>query len=248
MYILLGGIKPLVGAVMGKKSTRIYMGGCNWRCGYCYVPEILDKKNCQRVNLSECVYLLQQIKGMEAVEITGGEPTNQSKELEALCRVCKQEGWLVKVHSNGSNPGGIGDLITGNLVDVVALDIKAPLKDERMYSFITQKKVDTQKVRESIGLAHLTSFNGFFEVVIPILPGINDKPGIITKICKDINYCDSLVLRGFDPNHDLVGKKWKEEKPPTHNTLLKLAKVGRDALYNVDIVMIESVEKGIETI
>lgn len=233
---------------MGRKATRLYMGGCNWHCGYCYVPEVLDEKKCQRVNLNECIYLLRQIKSMEAVEITGGEPTKQGKELEALCRICKEEGWLVKIHSNGSNPGVIGDLVTENLVDVLTLDVKAPLKDNRMYSFITGGKADPQKVRESIGLAHLPTFKGIFEVLIPILPGVNDKPEVIKKICKDVNFCNTLVLRGFDPVHDLVDVKWKEEKPISHDTLLKLAKVARDALYNVDVVMIESSEKGIEII
>ncbi|MCD4739827.1 radical SAM protein [archaeon] len=248
MYILLGGIKPLVGEVLGKKATRLYLGGCNWKCGYCYVPEVLDEKKCQRVNLNECVYLLQQIKSMEAVEITGGEPTKQARELETLCRACKQEGWLVKVHSNGSNPGVIANLVTENLVDVLALDVKAPLKDEKMYSHITGCKPDPQKVRESLGLAHLSSFNGLFEVIVPVLPGITDNEETIRKICKDVSYCDSLVLRGFDPAHDLLNEKLKEEEAPSHDTLLKLAKVARDALYNVNTIMVESAEKGIETI
>ena len=77
MYVLLGGIKPLVTEVMGRKATRIYMGGCNWKCPYCYVPTLLNEKKCMRVNMSELIDLLGQIKGMEAVEITGGEPTRQ---------------------------------------------------------------------------------------------------------------------------------------------------------------------------
>lgn len=248
MYVLLGGIKPLVDEVMGRKATRIYMGECNWHCPYCYVPEVLDKAQCQRVNLSETIYLLQQMKGMDAVEITGGEPTKQGKELEALCRACKAEGWLVKVHTNGSNPGVVGDLVTENLVDVLSIDVKAPLNDKKMYAFVTGNKADPQKVRESLGLAHLRSFKGFFEALIPVLPGVNDKVDVISKICKDISYCDSLVLRGFDPRHDLVSEEWKDTDAPSHDTLLKLAKAGRDALYNVDMVVIESVEKGKEII
>jgi pyruvate formate lyase activating enzyme len=248
MYVLLGGIKPLVGEVMGKKATRLYMGGCNWKCGYCYVPDVIDKAKCQRVNFSELVYLLQQVKGMEAVEITGGEPTLQGRELEMLCRTCREAGLLVKVHSNGSNPGVLGDLVTENLVDVLTIDVKAPLKDEHMYSFITGAKADTQKVRESLGIAHLDSFKGFFEALVPVLPGVNDKPEVVKSICGDIGYCDALVLRGFDPRHMLVDPKWAKEVPPSHNTLLKLAKAGRDSLHNVNIVTIESVEKGVEII
>ena len=46
----------------------------------------------------------------------------------------------------------------------------------------------------------------------------------------------------------LVDPKWAKEVPPSHNTLLKLAKAGRDSLHNVNIVTIESVEKGVEII
>lgn len=248
MYISLCGIKPLVTEVLGRKATRIYMGGCNWKCPYCYVPSVVKEKGCMRVNMSELFGLLEQIQGMEAIEITGGEPTKQGEQLEMLCRISKEKGWLVKVHSNGSNPGVIANLVTENLVDVLVIDVKAPLHDLDMWREVSGGMADPQKVNESIDVAHIKTFKGVLEVVIPVLPGVNNKEDVVRKIAKDVAYCDILTLRGFDPNHELIDKKWKERKPPTHNELLRLAKAGRDALYNVEVVMIESVEKGVETL
>jgi pyruvate formate lyase activating enzyme len=248
MYVLLGGIKPLVDEVLGKPATRVYMGGCNWNCPYCYVPDVLDKKKCQKVNLNELVYLLQQIKGTEAIEITGGEPTNQKEALEMMCQVFKSQEWLVKVHSNGSRPGVIGNLVTKNVVDFLTLDVKAPLDDERLWKNVTGRRANPQKVRESIGMAHLRSFQGWFEVLVPVLPGFNDSKKAIGKIARDVYYCNSFVLRGFDPRHKLVNPEWEAKEAVPHAKLFELAEEAKDKLFEVDVVKVESLEKGEEMV
>jgi pyruvate formate lyase activating enzyme len=62
---------------------------------------------------------------LDGVVISGGEPTLQAKALEELCRQLKDMGYLLKLDSNGSRPRVLERLLEQNLLDYVALDIKA---------------------------------------------------------------------------------------------------------------------------
>ena len=61
---------------------------------------------------------------MDSVVLSGGEPTLQ-KGLIAFCRRIKKAGYLVKLDTNGSRPHVIKRLIEEELIDFVAMDIKA---------------------------------------------------------------------------------------------------------------------------
>jgi pyruvate formate lyase activating enzyme len=53
----------------------------------------------------------------------------------------------VKLDSNGTNPKILKELVNEQLIDYVAMDIKAPIEK---YSDVVCTKVDTNKVKESI--------------------------------------------------------------------------------------------------
>jgi pyruvate formate lyase activating enzyme len=64
---------------------------------------------------------------LDAVVITGGEPTLHSA-LPGFVRKIKSLGLKVKLDTNGTNPEMLEDLFRENLVDYIAMDIKAPLE------------------------------------------------------------------------------------------------------------------------
>jgi len=70
---------------------------------------------------------LERRKGLlDAVVISGGEPTLQKKLVTFLSRI-KSMGFLVKLDTNGSRPQVLRALLAEGFVDYVAMDIKASL-------------------------------------------------------------------------------------------------------------------------
>ena len=91
-------------------------------------------------------FLEQRRNKIEAVIVTGGEPTLQ-KDLDRFLMKIKEMGYLTKVDTNGSQPEVLERLIEGKLVDYLAMDIKGPLA---RYGAIAAAKVDTARIEKSI--------------------------------------------------------------------------------------------------
>ena len=64
---------------------------------------------------------------MDAVTITGGEPTLQPDLIEVIQHI-KQLGYLIKLDTNGTNPKLLKACLDQSLLDYVAMDMKAPYK------------------------------------------------------------------------------------------------------------------------
>ncbi len=110
----------------GKIVTTIFFGNCNFRCPYCHNSDLVFNKDLQQIDESVLLEYLDKRRGMlDGICITGGEPTLHS-DLPDLIRHVKERGFLVKLDSNGTNPRMLEELFAENLVDYIAMDIKAP--------------------------------------------------------------------------------------------------------------------------
>lgn len=109
----------------GKISTVLFTQGCNFRCPWCHNASLVDPKMFgDKVNESDIIeYLESRICKVDAVVITGGEPTIH-KGLIRFIRKIKGMGFDVKLDTNGSNPSVIKKVIDDRLVDYFAMDIK----------------------------------------------------------------------------------------------------------------------------
>lgn len=147
MRFIIGGIqKTSLLDYPDKISAIVFTQGCNFNCGYCHNPELLNSKKdiCSTDVFFE---FLEKRKGkLDGVVITGGEATLQLDLLEFIKKI-KELGFLVKLDTNGYKPDVLEEALT--LVDYVAMDIKAPLEK---YSQITNVNVDTTKIKKSIEL------------------------------------------------------------------------------------------------
>ncbi|HLA27664.1 MAG TPA: anaerobic ribonucleoside-triphosphate reductase activating protein [Syntrophales bacterium] len=134
----------------GKISAIVFTRGCNFRCPYCHNPELVDPGLYQKCLPEEEFFSYLEIrKGkLEAVTITGGEPTIQNDLIPFIMRV-KAMGRLIKIDTNGSKPEVLKELIRRNLVDYLAMDIKAPLEK---YAAIARTPVNGIAIRQSIML------------------------------------------------------------------------------------------------
>jgi len=133
-----------------KISAIIFTQGCNFRCSYCHNNQLLDKEpSASTINPQEIWdFLNKRWKQIDAVVITGGEPTIQPDLIEFMQKI-KNSGFLIKLDTNGSNPEVIEEVIKLKLADYIAMDIKAPLEK---YQDITNSAVDTEKIQESINI------------------------------------------------------------------------------------------------
>ena len=110
----------------GKVSCVLFTPGCNFTCPYCHNPDLARNRMDSLLPVSEEVVIdfLKSRQGLlEGVVITGGEPTLH-KSLGKFCEKVKKLGYPVKLDTNGSCPEDLNNLLTGALIDYVAMDIK----------------------------------------------------------------------------------------------------------------------------
>jgi len=180
-----------------KISAIIFTQGCNFRCPYCHNPELIEDIAGSSMDESAILdFLKSRIGKLDAVVITGGEPTLH-KDLPEFIRQIKDLGFLVKLDTNGTNPEMLQNLIDEKLVDYVAMDIKAPIEK---YSEVVCTKVDTEKVSKSVEiLKESDTEHEFRTTVVKSQLSVND----FEKIGELINGSDKYYLQKFVPSKTL---------------------------------------------
>lgn len=130
-----GFVKTSLCDYPGNVASVIFTGGCNFNCPYCHNHKIIDNNNLIKlIPEQEILNFLYKRKNLiKNVVISGGEPCLQ-KDLITFVAELKSRDFKVKLDTNGSFPGTLKQLIDKNLVDYVAMDIKAPLKPEKLSS------------------------------------------------------------------------------------------------------------------
>ncbi len=110
----------------GKVASTIFLGGCNMRCPFCHNMDLVTGLNqIDPISYKDVIKHLNLRKGViDGVCITGGEPSLQP-DLEDFIREIKNMGLLVKLDSNGSKTAVLDNLCSKNLIDYIAIDIKA---------------------------------------------------------------------------------------------------------------------------
>lgn len=132
----------------GLISAVIFTQGCNLRCPYCHNPELVLPERFERtVDMKYVIDFLENRTGkIDGVTITGGEPTLQSGLLPFINRIRKLK-FKIKLDTNGTQPEIIQEILDENLIDYIAMDIKAPYGS---YSYISGVSLDTDSITESI--------------------------------------------------------------------------------------------------
>jgi pyruvate formate lyase activating enzyme len=135
----------------GKISCVLFLAGCNFSCPYCHNPQLVGSPGVaeEPLTIEDFLAFLAERRGLlEGVVISGGEPTLHS-DLPDLCRRIKHMGYAVKMDTNGSRPQMLRRLITENLVDYLAMDIK--MEPDRYVGGVT-RQCDTGAILDSLEL------------------------------------------------------------------------------------------------
>ena len=189
----------------GKICAIVFTQGCNFRCPYCHNPELVKPELFERPIPEEEIlsFLKNRVGKLDAVEITGGEPTLQRDLLEFIKKI-KDMGFLMKLDSNGTNPEILEKAIKEKIVDYLAMDVKAPLEK---YSKVVGTKVDTKKIRQSIDLIMNSGID--YEFRTTIVRSLLSKEDII-GIGKLIRGARMYFLQKFIPTKTLDPNFLKE--------------------------------------
>ena len=160
----------------GRISAIVFTQGCNFRCGFCYNPMLVwpvSKAGKFKNNLVEkqeghtlikeddlFVFLEKRRNKLDAVVITGGEPTLWVDLPQFLDKI-KKLGYLIKLDTNGTNPTMIKDLIKKKLIDYIAMDIKIALFKD--INYLESIKIVTKFIEDKDGEFRWTLYPGSIE-------------------------------------------------------------------------------------
>jgi pyruvate formate lyase activating enzyme len=213
----------------GLICATIFLQGCNFKCSYCHNPELVDTQlfhPCIKEN--EVLDFLNTRKGkLDAVTITGGEPTIQD-DLAPFIKKIKKMKFAVKLDTNGSQPQVIKNLLDEKLLDFIAMDIKAPLEK---YKSVVKVPINYDLIKESIKLILKAKIPHEFRTTI-VESQLGEKD--IQQIAKLISGANSYALQKFVPAKTLDKKFLKEKSYPEE----KLQKIKKSLEHQITSVTI----------
>ena len=210
--------------------TTIFLGGCNFRCGYCHNPDlVLNFNSMKDISAKEVIdHLKSKRKWIDGVCITGGEPCLY-KELVGFIEEIKKNGFLVKLDTNGTNPDLLKELIDRKLVDYIAMDIKTSLDK---YNSVACVNVNKEKIKKSILL--LIRKDVDYEFRTTVIPGLVGKTEVlvISKILKGgKRYC----IQSFRSSKPTIDKRFKGLRSFSRKELEEMANIAKKFLKDVEI-------------
>lgn len=206
----------------GKLTTVLFFDKCNFMCPFCQNWELLlHPERFPPIDWSQIKKtLLPKKSWIDGVVLTGGEPLVYETEIFDICRKITNLEFLVKIDTNGAYPGTLQELIGKDLVDYVAMDIKAPLDDR--YDQAAGTKVDLQAIKRSVQILKDAKID--YEFRTTCVPGIINEQ-TIAEIGEQIKEAKRWFLQQYVPVN-AYKKEYRDLHAipsPITNKLLRIA-------------------------
>jgi pyruvate formate lyase activating enzyme len=176
-------------------STVLFVGTCNWDCKFCYNRNLINNESID-FNTQILPRLINRKEFINHVVISGGECTCY-KELLTILNILKEKGFIVGIHTNGSNPNILAQLI--NKIDFIGMDIKTGSWNS--YESITNTEIAMHDIIDSIYM--IIKSNKEYEFRTTVYPPyVNLKDCVnIAQLLKNIK-ADKYILQQFDNSFD----------------------------------------------
>ena len=154
-------------------------------------------------------YVLGRLRGfvgwIDGVVISGGEPTLHPG-LPQLIETLRAEGFGVKLDTNGYRPEVVRSLVESGSVDMVAMDVKAPL-EELAYRRATGRAIDVERVRQTLDyLKSCGVDHEFRSTIIPAWHGLTE----LEQMGESVRGCQAWTLQAMNPetawNREALGQ------------------------------------------
>ncbi len=199
--MMLGGLmKTTLLDYPGKIACTVFTRGCNFRCPFCHNASLVtpDRFSAEEYSEADFFSFIEKRKGiLVGVVVSGGEPTLQSDIAEFLYKI-KQCGFDVKLDTNGAFPNKLKEILSLDLVDYIAMDIKnSPAK----YESTAQCNV-LSAVRESIELImNSTTEYEFRTTAVTELHTVDD----FKAIGEWISGAKKYFIQSYEDSGDILG-------------------------------------------
>lgn len=177
----------------GCVAAAVFVQGCNFRCGYCQNPDLIEiKKETQYTEEEVLDYIVEHRNMLEGLVITGGEPCIYP-DLPGFAERVKEKDFKVKLDTNGSNPAQLEHMFREKILDYIAVDVKTSLDK---YSLLTDVKDIGKRISETVHLTMLSTVP--YEFRITCVPGIVGEEDVrsIGELVKGAEKC---CLQQFRP-------------------------------------------------
>lgn len=183
----------------GRLCAVIFLGGCNFRCPFCHNHAlVLEPDTFDTIGLDQVLQRLEPMRQwLGGVCVSGGEPT-LSPALPAMLGAFKNAAFPVKLDTNGTRPQVLEQLLTAGLVDMIAMDVKAPLV-QKQYDRCAGTTVDLAAIRRSIEL--ISSSNIEHQFRMTVAPGLHTEEDIAAW--SQTLAGSPLKLQNFNPRSTL---------------------------------------------
>lgn len=211
----------------GKVSAVFFTIGCNFKCPHCYNIDLVLKKLKPLPDKKIEEFLEERKNFINAVILSGGEPTLQEDIIDFAQKIKKHNLYL-GIETNGHKPEILSRMIDGNLLDFIAMDIKADLND---YEKATGVKVNKNAILRSINLLKNSSIPHEFRVTV--VPNLIKKENIenIGKLAKG----SKIVLQQFINDKEMINKDFKKLKPYPSKKIEEFKKILSEYSNNVEL-------------
>lgn len=181
----------------GKIASVLFTQGCNFRCPYCHNAALVTDAQ-EAKDLEDVMdYLKSRKKFVDAVVISGGEPTLHADLLPFL-KELKQEGFSIKLDTNGTRPNRLNQWINAGVIDFVAMDIKQAIPQ---YGHLVQKPVDLEAIEESVALIRMSGLPYEFRTTV-YQEGFNEED--FHSIAKWLKGSPRYAIQNFHPQEELL--------------------------------------------
>lgn len=181
-------------------TCTVFTKGCNFVCPFCHNSSLVLADHFAEAIDDDVVfdYLTKRKKMVDAVCITGGEPTLQP-DLKDFIKKVKNMGFKVKLDSNGTKPEIISTLIEEKLIDYVAMDIKNSFEKYPLTTGV--KDLDVTPIKESVSLIKNSPINYEFRTT---LIKEHHQPSDMEKIAEIVSGAKNYVLQKFKDNGECI--------------------------------------------
>ncbi|MHC4250386.1 MAG: anaerobic ribonucleoside-triphosphate reductase activating protein [Planctomycetota bacterium] len=189
-------------------SAAVILQGCNFRCPFCHSAKMVpvDPHPEDEVPWDVVEAGLADRGGwLDGVVVSGGEPTIHA-DLGGMLERLRALDLPVKLDTNGSAPEALRGLVEAELLEHVAVDVKALLEpgEPDDYARATGREDALAKVRET--LDYLKALDGgavSYELRTTVVPGFLDddrgSDGPLLALARELAWADKWYLQGFRP-------------------------------------------------
>jgi pyruvate formate lyase activating enzyme len=206
--------KPSMVDFPGRMAAVMFTSGCNFDCGFCHNAELMGRNHdgLSRNQLERACAQFKQ-NWVNAVVLTGGEPTCCHDVVDLIRFFKEYFGFAVKLDTNGSNPDKLANCLP--LVDYVAMDIKTGLS---AYPGLTGFS-DTDKIRQSIELIKTEALD--YEFRTTVIDGVHTDE-LMGEIATTLSGSRRYALQTFVPRANLPGEQFRNTPRTTAARLHEL--------------------------